>query len=223
MGRINDGFGMRKHPITGEQKMHWGQDYTTKTGVPIYTNIPMTVVESNVQNGFGKIVTLQDDSGNTYKYAHLDDMTVKKGEKIPPDTLIGYVGNTGGSTGSHLHFESIDRNGKHQNPMHVNPDTGKLWSDVSGFTKGQTLNQSIKTAVPDPTKYGRPATAPAATAAAQAAANKAAAAAAAKKLSELEAARRAAANKTGPGSNSRPRPDKKDVGIIVNPRHKHGD
>lgn len=206
MGKINDGFGMRKHPLTGEYKMHYGQDYTTATGVPITTNVPMTVVDATVQTGYGNVVILRDDSGNTYKYAHLDAMTVKKGQTIPPDTLIGYVGNTGGSSGSHLHFESIDRNGKHQDPMKVNPDTGKLWSDVSGFTKGQTLNESIKTAVPDKNRFKRPETPQPG-----------------KTLPEVAAAREREKNKTGPGSNNRPRPSKADVGILVNPRLKLGD
>jgi murein DD-endopeptidase MepM/ murein hydrolase activator NlpD len=209
MGRINDGWGWRIHPITGVRTWHNGVDYTTNTGVPITTNIPMTVVGADrdgVQKGYGNIVTLRDDAGNTYKYAHLDQMTVKKGERIPPDTLIGYVGNTGGSTGSHLHFEAANSAGKSVDPNSINPATGRLWSDVSGFKKGQTLNESIKDAVPDKNRYNRPATPPPDSA-----------------INDAVKKREQEKNKTGPGSNTRPRPNKKDVGVLINPRHKLGD
>jgi murein DD-endopeptidase MepM/ murein hydrolase activator NlpD len=209
MGYINDGWGRRIHPITGKRTWHNGVDYTTATGVPITTNVPMTVVGADrdgVQKGYGNIVTLRDDSGNTYKYAHLDQMTVKKGERIPPDTLIGYVGNTGGSTGSHLHFEAANAAGKSVDPNSINPATGRLWSDVSGFKKSQTLNESIKDAVPDKNRYNRPTTPPPDSA-----------------INDAVKKREQEKNKTGPGSNNRPRPAKSDVGVLINPRHKLGD
>jgi len=212
MGYINDGWGWRIHPITGKRTWHNGVDYTTATGVPITTNIPMTVVSADrdgVQSGYGNIVTLRDDAGNTYKYAHLDQMTVKKGERIPPDTLIGYVGNTGGSTGSHLHFEAANAAGKSVDPNSINPATGKLWSDVSGFKKGQTLNESIKDAAPDKNRYNRPTTPPAPPPDSA--------------INDIVKRREQEKNKTGPGSNTRPRPTKSDVGVLINPRHKLGD
>jgi len=212
MGRINDGFGWRTDPFTGKRTWHNGVDYTTATGVPITTNVPMTVVGAGVQNGYGNIVTLRDESGNTYKYAHLDQMTVKPGQVIPPDTLIGYVGNTGKSTGSHLHFEAANAAGVSKDPNSINPATGKLWSDVSGFKKGQTLNESIKDAVPDKNRSKKPATPdtppappPDST------------------INDIVKRREEENKKTGPGSNTRPRPDNKDVGVLVNPRHKLGD
>ena len=209
MGYINDGFGWRIHPKTGKRTWHNGVDYTTATGVPITTNIPMTVVGAGVQNGYGNIVTLRDGSGNTYKYAHLDQMTVKPGQVIPPDTLIGYVGNTGESTGSHLHFEAANAAGVSKDPNSINPATGKLWSDVSGFKKGQTLNESIKDAVPDKNRYNRPSTpsTPTPTPPPDSAIN------------DIVKRREEENKKTGPGSNTRPRPDNKDVGVLINSRH----
>ena len=161
MGYINDGFGWRIHPITGVRKWHNGVDYTTSAGVPITTNIPMTVVSTkSTADGYGNIVTLRDESGNTYKYAHLAKMTVKKGQVIPPGTLIGTVGSTGDSTGAHLHFEAADAAGVSKDPNKINPATGKLWSDVSGFKPGQTLNESIADSDSDKTKFSRPRTDP---------------------------------------------------------------
>lgn len=209
MGYINDGFGWRKDPFTGQRKWHNGVDYTTATGVPITTNVPMTVVGAGVQNGYGNIVTLRDESGNTYKYAHLDQMTVKPGQVIPPDTLIGYVGRTGDSTGSHLHFEAANAAGVSKDPNSINPATGKLWSDVSGFKKGQTLNESIKDAVPDKNRYSRPSTpdTPPAPPPPDS------------PIKDIVKRREEENKKTGPGSNTRPRPGNNDVGLLINPRH----
>jgi murein DD-endopeptidase MepM/ murein hydrolase activator NlpD len=212
--RINDGFGWRIDPVNGKRTWHNGQDYTTYIGVPITTNIPMTVVDTGFQGGYGKIVTLRDNSGNTYKYAHLDEMTVKKGQVIPPDTLIGYVGNTGKSTGAHLHFEAADAAGVSKDPMAVNPATGKLWSDVSGFKKGQTFNESIKDAAPDKNRYNRPST-PATPTPTTPPPDSA--------INDIVKRREQENKKTGPGSNTRPRPGNKDVGVLINPRHKLSD
>jgi murein DD-endopeptidase MepM/ murein hydrolase activator NlpD len=202
MGYINDGFGWRTDPVTGKRTWHNGQDYTTATGVPITTNVPMTVVGAGVQNGYGNIVTLRDGSGNTYKYAHLDEMTVKPGQVIPPDTLIGYVGSTGKSTGSHLHFEAANAAGVSKDPNSINPATGKLWSDVSGFKKGESLNESIKDSSPDKNRPGKPATPPSDST-----------------INDIVKRREQEKNKTGPGSNTRPRPSNKDVGVLINSRH----
>ena len=207
--RINDGFGWRTDPINGKRTWHNGVDYTTSTGVPITTNIPMTVVSTDgPRGGYGNIVTLRDESGNTYKYAHLDQITVNPGQVIPPDTLIGYVGNTGRSTGSHLHFEAANAAGVSKDPNSINPATGKLWSDVSGFKKGQTLNESIKDAVPDKNRSKKPATPDTPPAPPPDS-----------PINDIVKRREEENKKTGPGSNTRPRPDNKDVGLLINPRH----
>lgn len=224
MGYINDGFGWRIHPIKKEKTWHNGVDYTTSTGVPITTNVPMTVENATVQNGYGNIVTLRDDSGNTYKFAHLDKMEVKKGETIPPGTLIGTVGNTGGSTGSHLHFEAANAAGKTIDPNTINPATGKLWSDVAGFKPGQTLNESIKDSDSDKTKFSRPRTDPRILAEQnRQAAEEKKKKQAEKKLKELKEQQDRKNNQTGPGSNPRPRPQGGAVGILDNPRWRNGD
>lgn len=217
MGYINDGFGWRIHPITKVKKWHNGVDYTTSTGVPITTNTPMTVVNATVQNGYGNIVILKDDSGNTYKFAHLDKMEVKKGQTIPPGTLIGTVGNTGGSTGSHLHFEAADAKGVSKDPNTINPDTGKLWSDIAGFKPGQTLNESIKDSDSDKTKYSRPRTDP------NAGKKQPDPNAGKKQLEEAKKRQDADNNRIGQGSNLRPRPQGNAVGILDNPRWQNGD
>lgn len=205
--RINDGFGWRIDPISGKRTWHNGVDYTLPTGVPISTNMPMTVVGSGVQNGYGNIVTLRDANGNTYKYAHLDKLNVREGEQIPADTVIGWTGNTGKSTGPHLHTEAADPSGKSVDPNSIDPLTGRLYTDVVGFKKGQTLNQSIKDAVPDSNRATRPQVAPEKS----------------KTPAEIALERERERKRTGPGSNLRPRPTNDNVGILINPRHILGD
>ena len=218
MGYINDGFGWRIHPITGVRKWHNGVDYTTSAGVPITTNIPMTVVSTkSTADGYGNIVTLRDESGNTYKYAHLATMTVKKGQVIPPGTLIGTVGSTGDSTGAHLHFEAANAAGVSKDPNTINPAPGKLWSDVSGFKPGQTLNESIADSDSDKTKFSRPRTDP------NADKKQPDPNAGKKQLEEAKKRQDAENKKTGPGSTKRPRPGNRDVGVLVNPLTNTGD
>lgn len=206
MGRINDGFGWRTHPITKVRTFHDGVDYTVPTGVPISVNTPMTVVSAGVQNGYGNIVTARDEAGNTYKFAHLDQMNVKPGQQIQPGEVLGYTGNTGGSTGSHLHFEAANSAGKTIDPNSINPATGKNWSDVAGFESGKTLNESVKNAAPDKNRYNKP-TSPANPVPAPS------------KDPIGDLIKQREQNKTKP----RPRPTKGDVGILINPRHILGD
>jgi len=107
--RISSPFGMRKHPITGEKKFHNGIDYVTPEGTPIYAVVTANKYEVKSQpKGAGNYVKMYytDPNGNDYMiyYMHL-----KEGLKLttPPERgqLIGTTGNTGASTGAHLHFE----------------------------------------------------------------------------------------------------------------------
>ena len=209
MGYINDGFGWRIDPISGVRTWHNGVDYTLPKGVPVSTNVPMTVVGAGVQNGYGNIVTLRDAAGNTYKYAHLDQFNVRTGEQIPTGTIIGWTGSSGKSTGPHLHTEAALPNGKSVDPNSINPSTGKPYTDVAGFKQGQTLNESIKNATPDKNRYSRPTTPPSPPPDSA--------------INDIVKRREQENKKIGPGSNTRPRPDNKDVGLLINPRHKLGD
>jgi murein DD-endopeptidase MepM/ murein hydrolase activator NlpD len=151
MARKSSGYGYRTDPVTGQQgSFHAGDDFAAPNGTPIYTNTPMTVtrvVPASASGGYGNMVEARDAQGNTYKFAHLNNMNVEKGQQINPGDQIGNVGNTGKSTGNHLHYEVHDANGKLVDPEKTNPATGKPYTDSAGFERGKTLTNS--TATPD--------------------------------------------------------------------------
>lgn len=102
---ISSGFGFRKHPITGEIKPHNGIDYAAALGTPIQSSMTGTVIFSGDEDdGFGNKIIIQNGK---YKilYAHLSEILVTKNSRIKQGDIIGKVGSTGLSTGSHLHFE----------------------------------------------------------------------------------------------------------------------
>ena len=101
-------FGMRKDPVTKEDKMHKGVDFSAKTGTPVIATASGTVekVES-LSGGYGNYIQIKHDDQYQTLYAQLSEMNVKVGDKVEKGQLIGKVGNTGHSTGSHLHYEVI--------------------------------------------------------------------------------------------------------------------
>ena len=117
--RRSSDYGYRTHPVTGEkQKKHNGVDLTAPTGTPIYATRSGKVTFVGYQaKGAGNYVNIQHDNGYISTYMHMDSYIVKKGDYVGIGQLIGYVGNTGGSTGAHLHF-GIKKNGTWVNPAH---------------------------------------------------------------------------------------------------------
>lgn len=111
--RTASGFGMRMHPVYGVPKMHSGIDFTAKTGTDIYSTGD-GVVENIKKSytGYGKHVIINHGFGYKTLYAHMSAFSVKKGQKVKRGDIIGKVGNTGTSTGSHLHYEVIRNNRK---------------------------------------------------------------------------------------------------------------
>ncbi|ADU91246.1 putative peptidase [Taylorella equigenitalis 14/56] len=102
---VSSGFGMRMHPITGELKLHSGIDLAGPIGTPIIA--PGAGLVSFVGERAGYGLTLDIDHGNhiTTRYAHLSKVQVEVGQIVSPRDIIAQIGNSGGSTGSHLHFE----------------------------------------------------------------------------------------------------------------------
>lgn len=116
--RVASGFGMRLHPILRIRKMHTGMDFTATTGTEIYSTGDGVVekVETKI-GGYGKNVIINHGYGYKTLYAHMSRFNVKKGDKVKRGDILGYVGNTGRSTGPHLHYEVI-YNGNKINPVH---------------------------------------------------------------------------------------------------------
>jgi murein DD-endopeptidase MepM/ murein hydrolase activator NlpD len=116
-GRFTSGFGMRNDPFTGQRRFHNGIDLAGPIGTPIGAAMPGTVVHIESQIGnYGKFVILRHDGGFQTLYAHLDGFRVRKGEYVSQGQTVGTMGNTGRSTGPHLHF-SIIRNGSFVDPL----------------------------------------------------------------------------------------------------------
>lgn len=122
---LSSGFGMRYHPIYKIRKLHTGLDFAARIGTPIHAAGGGTVSRvSNSYYGYGKQVEIDHGFGFKTKYAHMSEFKVKLGQKIKRGELIGYSGNSGTSSGPHLHYEVI-KNRKKVNPIHY------IYRDIS--------------------------------------------------------------------------------------------
>ena len=118
--RISSQFGQRSiHPIYKVPAPHYGMDFSAPIGTPIYATGDGVVTETagSAQSRSGYGLELRIDHGYSYEtvYAHLSRFNVKKGQKVKRGDVIGFVGNTGGSIGPHLHYE-VRKNGKAVDP-----------------------------------------------------------------------------------------------------------
>ena len=113
-------FGERsRHPIYGTRAMHKGVDLSANYGAPVFATgdgIVEKVDQGRPQFGYGQQILIDHKFGYKTRYAHLQRMFVKRGQKVQRGQLIGEVGSTGGSTGPHLHYEVLLRN-KNVNPI----------------------------------------------------------------------------------------------------------
>ncbi len=126
--RISSGFGKRRHPILGYNKMHTGLDFAAPRGTKIYAAGDGTVTYAGRKGGYGNFVSIRHNSTYTTNYAHAKGFArgIKKGKRVRQGQVIAYVGTTGRSTGPHLHYEIV-KNGKKINPNSVKfLNSGKL-------------------------------------------------------------------------------------------------
>ena len=115
--RLTSAFGMRKHPVLKVTRMHNGIDMACKAGTPIYATRAGTVTRTAYQaNGAGNYVSINHLDGFSSIYMHMTHYVVSQGQSVSQGQLIGYVGNTGISTGDHLHF-GISYAGTYVNPL----------------------------------------------------------------------------------------------------------
>ncbi len=117
-GQITSGFGMRRHPILGYSRMHAGIDFKARYGTPIAAASDGRVSSAGRAGGCGIAVRLEHGGGLTTRYCHMSQMAVRPGQQVRRGQVIGYVGSTGLSTGSHLHYEMY-RGGRVINPTSV--------------------------------------------------------------------------------------------------------
>ncbi len=114
--RMASGYGYRWHPILKYRKFHTGMDFSAKVGTPIYATGDGVVKKVLTTGGYGKHIVIDHGFGYETLYGHMSGFTVKKGQKVKRGEVIGYVGNTGLSTGPHLHYE-VHKNKKVVNPV----------------------------------------------------------------------------------------------------------
>lgn len=102
--RVSSPFGMRRHPVTGEQRHHNGIDIPAPIGTPVVAPLDGRVLQVLNGGAGGKQMVVLHANGLRTGYAHLDDWKVAQGEVVQRGQTIATVGNTGASTGPHLHF-----------------------------------------------------------------------------------------------------------------------
>lgn len=114
--QMASGYGQRRDPVYGTTKFHEGMDFACPVGTPVYATGNGKVIFAGWQSGYGNLIEI--DHGYQYitRYAHLSRIDVTPGQNVERGELIGAVGNTGKSTGPHLHYE-VRYRGQPQNPV----------------------------------------------------------------------------------------------------------
>lgn len=104
-GRITSSFGERIDPFLGEGAFHDGLDIAVAYGTPVHVTADGVVVFAGIENGYGRTVIVDHGHGIRTLYAHLSGLAVTVGEQLDRSQVIGFVGDSGRSTGAHLHYE----------------------------------------------------------------------------------------------------------------------
>ncbi|MEM6499603.1 MAG: peptidoglycan DD-metalloendopeptidase family protein, partial [Pseudomonadota bacterium] len=113
--RQTSGFGIRRDPFNGRAASHHGLDFAAAWASPIVATAPGTVRFAGRRSGFGRTVEIDHGNGFITRYAHMNKVKVRKGQKVKLHQKIGELGNSGRSTGPHLHYEILYR-GKPRDP-----------------------------------------------------------------------------------------------------------
>lgn len=114
--RQTSGYGYRRDPKTGGRRLHKGSDFAGRTGTDIFATADGVVTQAGWQSGYGKLVTIKHAFGIETRYAHNSNIRVRVGQRVSRGDHISDMGNTGRSTGTHLHYE-VRVNGNPVNPM----------------------------------------------------------------------------------------------------------
>jgi murein DD-endopeptidase MepM/ murein hydrolase activator NlpD len=115
--RMASGYGMRSDPFTKARKMHWGMDFTSPRGTPVYASGDGVVKRVDAgASGYGRHIRIDHGYGYTSLYAHLYKYNVRKNQKVKRGDVIGFVGSSGRSQAPHLHYE-IFKDDRRINPI----------------------------------------------------------------------------------------------------------
>lgn len=115
-GSISSYYGYRYHPIHEEIRLHRGLDIAVPEGTDLYAGINGTVTTGDDPGGYGLYVVITGDDGTQVRYAHMSAYNVRSGDTVRKGEIIGQSGNTGASTGPHVHVE-VKQNGEYYNPL----------------------------------------------------------------------------------------------------------
>ena len=123
--RISSGFGLRRHPVLGYNKLHKGVDFAAPRGTPIFAAGDGNIDYLGRKGSYGNYVRIHHNSKYSTAYAHMNGFAkgLRKGSRVKQGQVIGYVGTTGRSTGPHLHYEVLS-GGKQINPSQVKTTSG---------------------------------------------------------------------------------------------------
>jgi murein DD-endopeptidase MepM/ murein hydrolase activator NlpD len=114
-GWVTSRFGMRRDPYTGKQTMHRGLDIANQVGVAVVSPARGVITFAGLSGGFGNVIVIDHGYGIRTRYAHLSEIGVRTGIRVNRGDRIGSIGNSGRSTGPHLHYE-VEVNGVCENP-----------------------------------------------------------------------------------------------------------
>ena len=113
--RQTSGFGVRRDPINGRAANHYGLDFAARWAAPIVATAPGKIRFAGYRAGFGRTVEIDHGNGFVTRYAHMNKIVVKKGATVKLHQKVGELGNSGRSTGPHVHYEILYR-GQPKNP-----------------------------------------------------------------------------------------------------------
>lgn len=135
---VSSYYGYRKNPNTGNEEFHRGVDIAVPTGTSVYAAHDGTVTAAAYDSHYGNYVVIEKD-GYITKYAHMDTLSANTGQEITKGMVIGTTGNTGSSTGSHLHIECL-YDGEYYNPLfYFDVGEGTLYGETPGGAPGSAI------------------------------------------------------------------------------------
>lgn len=136
LARVASGWGYRIHPIYKTRRFHYGMDFTADVGTPIYSTGDGTIkMVKSRKTGYGNHIKIDHGYGYTTLYGHLSKFNVKRGQRVKRGDIIAFSGNTGTSSGPHLHYE-VHKNGKQIDPKYfyyddLTPDEYEMMIQIS--------------------------------------------------------------------------------------------
>ena len=133
---VSSYYGYRINPVTGEEQFHRGVDIAVPTGTTVLAAMDGTVTTAAYDSYYGNYIVIEDSNGYCTKYAHMDTLSVSAGQAVKHGDSIGTTGNTGSSTGSHLHIECL-YNGEYYNPLfYFEAGEGTLYGETGAPGSG---------------------------------------------------------------------------------------